>query len=163
MVLNSIEHLLEKYENGETTLQEEQQLQTYFSQDNIEPHLEVYRPLFAYFKASKQETFNKDIPLKSNKKPIYTWLSVAAIAVLMLGFYFKSTQNITPTSDELGTIQDPQLAYEEVVRSLELISKSLNKGASTMSYLESYNKGIATVGYINELEHSTNIIFTNKK
>ncbi|MHA7944698.1 hypothetical protein ACJOV8_016600 [Formosa sp. 3Alg 14/1] len=163
MVLNKIEHLLEKYENGETTLQEEQQLQAYFSQDKIESHLEVYRPLFAYFKANQNETFNKDIALKTNKKPIYAWLSVAAIAVLMLGFYFKSTQNISQTHDDLGTIQDPQLAYEEVVRSLELISKSLNKGASTMGYLESYNKGMATVGYINELEHSSNIIFTTKK
>ncbi|CDF78809.1 conserved hypothetical protein [Formosa agariphila KMM 3901] len=163
MVLNNIEELLEKYENGETTLQEEAQLKAYFSQEHIAPHLELYRPLFAYFKANKTETYTKEIPLKSKKTPIYSWLSVAAIAILMLGFYFNSTQIITSNEDDLGTIQDPELAYNEVVKSLELISKSLNKGASTVSYLKSYNKGIATVGYIAELEQSSNIIFKNTK
>ena len=163
MVLNNIEHLLKKYENGETSLKEEACLRDYFSQEDIAPHLEVYRPLFAYFKANQNETFTKDIPLKPKKTLMYSWLTVAAVAVLMLGFYFKSTQNTTTNTADLGTIQDPQLAYNEVVRSLELISKSLNKGASTLNYLEPYNKGMATVSYIAELEHSSNIIFKNNK
>ncbi|MBP1839788.1 hypothetical protein [Formosa algae] len=162
MVLNNIEHLLEKYENGDTTLQEEAQLRAYFEQEDIAPHLEVYKPLFAYFKASQDDTYTKDIPLKTKKTNMYSWLTVAAVAVLMLGFYFKSSQNVTTIDNDLGTIQDPQLAYNEVVKSLELISKSLNKGAATVGYLESYNTGMATVGYINELEQSTNIIFKNK-
>ncbi|WP_299781446.1 hypothetical protein [uncultured Formosa sp.] len=159
MVLNNIEQLIEKYENGETTLQEEQRLKDYFSQNDIAPHLEVYKPLFAYFKANKQERYTKDIPLKTKKTNMYSWLTVAAVAILMLGFYFKSTQKVTSIDNDLGTIQDPQLAYNEVVRSLELISKSMNKGAATMGYLESYNKGLSTVSYISELEHSSNIIF----
>ncbi|WP_066219415.1 hypothetical protein [Formosa haliotis] len=163
MVLNNIEQLLEKYENGETTLQEEHQLRAYFSQDHIAPHLEVYKPLFAYFNASKKETFTKDIPLKTKKSIPYSWLAVAAVIALMLGFYLNSNKNITTTENDLGTIQDPQLAYEEVVRSLELISKSFNKGASTVGYLKSYNKGVATVGYIDQLEQSSNIIFNNTK
>ncbi|MDW5289340.1 hypothetical protein [Formosa sp. PL04] len=163
MVLNNIEQLLEKYENGETSLKEEALLKDYFSQEHIAPHLESYRPLFAYFKANQHETFTKDIPLKTKKTAMYSWLTVAAVAVLMLGFYFNSTLNITTTEDDLGTIQDPQLAYEEVIKSLELISASLNKGAATMNYLKPYNEGMATVGYITELEQSSNIIFKNNK
>ncbi|WP_159024012.1 hypothetical protein [Formosa sp. L2A11] len=159
MVLNNIEQLIEKYENGETTLQEEQRLKDYFLQDNIAPHLEVYKPLFAYYKANKQETYTKAITLKTKHTNVYKWLTVAAVAILMLGFYFKSTQNIMSADNDLGTIQDPQLAYKEVVKSLELISKSMNKGKATMGYLETYNKGLSTVGYISELEHSSNIIF----
>ena len=51
MVLDNknIEQLIEKYENAETTLQEEQQLKHYFFFFFVEPHLEVYKPMFAYF------------------------------------------------------------------------------------------------------------------
>ena len=104
MVLNNIEHLLEKYENGETSLKEEQQLKDYFSQETVEPHLEMYKPMFQYFLVTKQERFTKDLPLKTKKKFNYKWLSVAAVAVLMFGVYIKFSNPITSnklTDDEL--------------------------------------------------------------
>ena len=67
MGLNNIEKLLEKYENGEKTLNEEQQLKNYFSEETVMPHLEMYKPMFAYFKVSKQEQFTKALPLKTKK------------------------------------------------------------------------------------------------
>ena len=40
MVSDNIEKLLEKYDNGETNLKEEQQLRVYFAQDDVAPHCE---------------------------------------------------------------------------------------------------------------------------
>ncbi|WP_166964809.1 hypothetical protein [Yeosuana marina] len=154
MVLNNIEKLLEKYENGETTLKEEQVLKNYFTSDTVAPHLEIYKPMFAYFLGNQQEQFTKDVPLKTKNKFNYKWLSVAAVAVLMIGFYFKST-----TQNELGTYEDPQKAYNEVVKSLAMISTQFNKGASTVGYLDELNKGTATLGYLNEIENTKNLIF----
>lgn len=154
MVLNDIEKLLEKYENGETSLKEEQALKNYFSEGNVAPHLEIYKPMFAYFSVNQQEQFTKDIPL-TTKKVNYKWISVAAaVAVLMLGIHFSSTAD-----NDLGTIHDPELAFNEVSKSLEMISKSFNKGASTLSYLETYEKGASTLEYLNEIEKGTSIIF----
>ena len=145
MVLNNIEKLLEKYENGESTLKEEQQLKNYFSQETVAPHLEMYKPMFAYFKVNQQEQFTKDVPLKTKRIFNYKWISVAAVAVLMIGFYFKSN-----TQEDLGTYDDPQMAYNEVVKSLAMISTHFNKGASTVNYLNEMDKGTSAIGYLND-------------
>lgn len=143
MVLNNIEKLLEKYNKGETTLKEEQQLKDYFKQETVAPHLEMYKPMFTYFLASQKEQFTKDVPLESNKYNLYKWISVAAVAVLMLGFYFNSPLVL---QDDLGTYDDPEMAYLEVKKSLEMISTHFNKGASSINYL-------------NEVENTTSLIF----
>lgn len=162
MVLNNIEKLLEKYENGETNLEEEQVLKNYFTSDTVAPHLEVYKSMFTYFLVNKQEQFTKDILLtpiakKGKRNFNYKWLSVAAIALIMLGFYFGQSL----ISDDLGTYEDPQLAFNAFSESMEMISSKFNKGASTVSYLNEVNKGTSTLGYLNEIENTTRIIFKN--
>ena len=155
MVLNNIEKLLKKYENGETSLKEEQQLKNYFSQETVAPHLEIYKPIFAYFLVNQQEQFTKEIPLTSRKSFNYKWISVAAVAVLMIGFYIGKSFN----NADLGTYEDPEMAFNEVSKSLEMISNHYNKGASTVGYLNEVNKGTSTIGYLNEVENATSIIF----
>ena len=155
MVLNNIEKLLEKYENGETSLKEEHVLKNYFQSDNVAPHLEMYKPMFDYFLVNKQEQFTKDVPLKTKRLYAYRWISVAAVIIVLLGVYFTTSLR----HQELGTYQDPQLAFNEFSKSMKLVSREYNKGASTVGYLEEVNKGTATLGYLNELEKSTEIIF----
>lgn len=152
MVLNSIDKLIEKYENGETSLKEEQVLKNYFSQDNVAPHLEHYKPMFAYFLGNQQEQYTKALPLKTKRTFNYKWLSVAAVAVIMLGVYFSQP-------DDLGTIEDPELAFNEVSKQLAMISNHFNKGTATVNYLDEVNKGASTLNYLNEIENSTGIIF----
>ncbi|HLV15765.1 MAG TPA: hypothetical protein VKY41_11335 [Xanthomarina sp.] len=157
MALNNIENLLEKYENGETSLKEEKELRNYFSQETVEPHLEMYKPMFVYFSTNKKETFTKTVALKSKKTLGYKWVSVAAVAVLLLGFYFSMP--LFQEDDDLGTFDDPMMAYNEVVKSLELISNSLNKGTEKISYLNHLDNGVSKVGYLEEMENTTKIIF----
>ena len=71
MELANIEQLLIKYENAETTLKEEALLKAYFLSDTVAPHLEEYQLIFAYFKASNDETYTNKINFKTK---IMKWM-----------------------------------------------------------------------------------------
>ncbi|MBD3862369.1 hypothetical protein [Olleya marilimosa] len=145
MVLNNIENLLEKYEKGETTLQEEAQLKDYFSQDTVAPHLEYYKAIFAYYVVNQQETFTKNVPLNTKKKINFKWLSVAAVAVLMVGIYFNLPKQDTITEAD-------RLAYNQAKSYLSLVSQTLNKGKAQVNYLDAITKAGTQVDYLKQME-----------
>ncbi len=158
MVLNNIEQLLEKYENGETTLKEEQQLKNYFSQETVEPHLEMYKPMFQYFLVTKQERFTKDIPLKTkNNNVLYKWISVAAVAVLMFGVYNQINKPIT----SINQLSEKELlAYKQTVEGLQYLGLAFNKGSKNLETLgllsSNLDKGSESITYIDEFSKTTN-------
>jgi len=160
MVLDNIEKLLEKYDNGETTLQEEQQLKHYFTQETVAPHLEAYKSMFQYFVITQEEQFTKDIPLKPKEKyTLYKWISVAAVAVLMFGIYTQVNSPVQPTEDQL-------LAYNQTMDALNLVSSQFKKGNENINALglmsSSFNKGTENIAYINQFSNTTNKIFKNE-
>jgi hypothetical protein len=164
MVLDNIEKLLEKYDNGETTLQEEQQLKHYFTQETVAPHLEVYKPMFQYFVITKEEQFTKDVPLKPrNTISIYKWISVAAVAVLMFGVFTQVNRPITNLS-QLSSEQ--QEAYFKTREALALVSSNFNEGATSLNALKiasnSFEKGSEELNYLSEFSKTTNKIFKKK-
>lgn len=67
---------------------------------------------------------------------------VSAIAVsVVLGMIFATFimgENKTNKFENLGTVEDPEVAYKETVKALELVSKEINKGASQVKYLNEY-------------------------
>ncbi|MFD2551025.1 hypothetical protein ACFSQP_04270 [Bizionia sediminis] len=156
MALQNIENLLEKYESGQTSLEEEAVLKSYFSEKNWPAHLQVYAAMFGYFDSEKNQEFKQELPLKNKSVFSLKWLAVSAVAVLFLGVYFTTVKN---TDNDLGTHSDPMLAYQEVVKSLELISQSLNKGIYKVNYLNTVSEGVSKVHYLSELENPVQRIF----
>lgn len=180
MVLNSIEKLLEKYDNGETSLKEEQQLKEYFAQDHVAPHLESYRVMFQYFNTTKQELYTKDVPLKPKKNFKYQWISVAAVAVLMLGIIIPNMfgnniltlEDLTPEERKVYYQTQEALAmlssnFDKGTSSLGVLSDNFNQGASSFNALslasESFNVGAEKAGYVNKLGNTTNKFLKNTK
>lgn len=161
MVLNNIEQLLEKYDLGETTLQEEQRLKAYFSENEVPEHLKSYQMMFQYFEKNKHEHATKDVPLKPRKNNVYKWISVAAAAVLMFGLYISRPE---PVKTELSQLSaEEQELYYQTVEALTLVSSQLNKGKQQLVVLDvmtsSYNEGIEKVSMLDEFSQTTNKIF----
>lgn len=145
MVLDNkqIERLIEKYFEGQTTLEEEAQLNSYFTSDKVASHLEQYRPVFQYFSEQRLQS-NAPKPRLETISQKRIWFSgIAAGLVLFLGIY--------GWQDYQQRQQVAQQAYADSQNALALIGKYINQGQDAIYEL-------------NYLEKSSEVVFrTNKK
>eukprot|EP00389_Voromonas_pontica_P007683 GDKH01011590.1.p1 GENE.GDKH01011590.1~~GDKH01011590.1.p1 ORF type:complete len:182 (-),score=8.79 GDKH01011590.1:111-656(-) len=144
-----IETILEKYFEATTTVAEENELKVYFSQEEVAPHLEEYKPLFNYFSIAKEEKSTQDIPLKPRKNRSYLkWISVAAVAVFVFGIYLNNRPSTQVT---------PTIALEEEYTPEEIRSAQLALALLT----DNFSKGTQGASYLKEFEKNTNRFLNN--
>ena len=128
MELDRIEKLLEKYLEASTSVAEEKELRTYFSQESVPTHLKQYAPMFQYFSLAKEERFTKQVPLKT-RRDYFKWASVAAVAVLMFGIYF---------GNEYQKQKEAEFAYNETKKALSLLADNFSRGTEKVAYLNEF-------------------------
>ncbi len=112
-----IDKLLEKYYNGETSLEEEKQLKRFFQKSDFPAHLQAHAAQFQYFSEAKEEQpsvkFNSqlaammDPPKQTPVRRLTGWLVriAAGLALLLIGFsggmtYFKNHSDTSVTGSE---------------------------------------------------------------
>lgn len=149
--------LLEKYWEGDTSLQEEQELRDYFKSDRVAHEHEIYKGLFHSFEVEKREdvvgfdAFAKVNSLQHqntrfNRK---TWTGIAVAASITLMVAVGSGLYSNTESQDLGTYENPEEAYEATVAALELVSHKFNKGAQNLNPVTQINKQTAQVFKLN--------------
>ena len=149
MNFEQIKLLLDKYFEGETNLEEEGLLATYFNSKDVDSQLTQYQPLFQFFKAEKAITLGETGTKKvvSIEKPVKRlsilrgsnmWLkAIAAMLILTVGSFFLIKTLYKPL--HLGMAEnsritiydendDPQKAFATVQAALKLVSKKMRKG-----------------------------------
>ena len=164
MIMNimKIKDLLEKYHNGETTLEEEKQLQEFFSQTDIPANLNIYKHQFQFFIDSHKESipdsdFEKKVltrlndiekipQTKSRNNYLYIVTGIAASILFVIGLSFQfgdidfmKQAEVTQIED---TYKDPEKAYEETKKTLLFVSKKLNQGLDELGKINKLNKGL---------------------
>ena len=157
MELAKIEQLLEAYFEGQTTLDQEIQLQEFFATEEVPEHLAMYRPMFEGFRLAGQEAAGFEIELPEEKKGNNFWFyRVAASAVIFLGIagYFFA-QPTGYTQEEQQALD----AYNQVKQTMLLMSKNLNQGTASIQYLDAFNTGTESIGGLNEFTETKNRIF----
>jgi translation initiation factor 2 beta subunit (eIF-2beta)/eIF-5 len=147
-----ISNLVNKYFEGETSVDEEAIIKQYFAQDNIDASLRQYKMLFTVYNNAGKLKYNKELSLRkeakivdinSTKKPVFTWLrGAAAAAVLTIGSYVAfQNYNPTPSNIQLQTSiekptviepETPEEAYAMTVNALALVSKKYSKGRNEL-------------------------------
>ena len=100
---SEVKMLLEKYFEGETSLQEERHLRDYFSSQTVDKEFGEYAPLFQYFKAERVEKvgfrrfYDRNIMLR-------TLIGAAACVLLVLGIVLSPPDRVSTVEDEFGCV-----------------------------------------------------------
>ena len=151
----NLEQLLEKYWTCETTLEEEQQLRTFFQDGTIPETMRDTATLFRFFEAEKnktlQENFEKTVTKELRQRQggkIITMVSFANIAriaagvlVVVVATYFIRQEVRKSYPQELqDTYSDPKMALEETKKALMMISNSFNKAQRDAGKIKAFNE-----------------------
>jgi len=176
MEYNEIEKLLNKYLEGESTLEEEALLEEYFSQTGLPEELREIREMFLYRAEAKLESvpsFNVTNELSAvienewKKESVnrfrhfYAWVGSAA-AVLVISFGLFQYMN-KPEPMIKDTYKDPKLAYLETKQALMKISKVMNRNTAKLKYLSTMDKSFDQVQKIAQIDKVVNSVKNTEK
>ncbi len=141
MELNDLRILLQKYEEGETSLQEERDLKKYFSSEEVPKEFIAYKSIFNFSVESRKIEFSKDSQLKSTPKRKWAYAGVAASILIIMSFLFYDDLTNKKLEDQnLGTIEDPEQAYLKTKETLQMVADVFSDGREDLKYLKEFNK-----------------------
>ncbi len=138
MELANIKKIVEKYFDGNTSLEEEKALQKYFAQAHVPEELQAYQPLFQFFETNTDESFNMDtlvLPTtpKKSKLIIMSWFAAAASLVLLVSIYFQQSKPHYSKAEQIA-------AYMEYKKAMYLLGGEINKGVAQLAVIDTYEQ-----------------------
>ena len=136
--------MLQRYFNGETNIEEERKLETYFQTAEVDEKLEKYAEFFGGIaelanivddSTIEDDVMNHILENESQDKKKYRWLwqtvtGIAASIIIVIGgllFYQQNDQNFD------DTFENPEVAYSVAEDALEYMSAKYNKGLAELS------------------------------
>ncbi len=138
MDYKKIQNLLEKYWEGNTSIQEENILQEYFESNMIEKEHLPYQSFFLFRKKERNKKISSDfsiVPKHETVKTIHIrskkWLAAACI-IFISGFFIWTQHNNTEKEKFANVIEinNKEDAYAITLETLRFVSTKLNKGTS---------------------------------
>lgn len=135
-----IRQLLDKYWEGETSLEEERELSSYFGSSQVTDEFAPFIPLFAFFEEGRHIRMEASVvqpPIEETKGKIVNirWLvSIAASVAIFLAVFFINQKISTEQTAQYAfedTYHTPEEAYAEVKKALLYVSTKMNKGVTT--------------------------------
>jgi hypothetical protein len=149
MTSEKLHELIDKYFEAETTLEEENDLKSYFSQPNVPPEFEKYKAVFGFWNTQIEEdkALNEKVLLDAIKPKkqlkFEIWSAAAVILVLITALWIWSPQksaNESPKNLYADTYEDPEVARQEVKKLLSMVSNKMNRGNEAFLELEKFSE-----------------------
>lgn len=146
-VTDDVNVILEKYWNGETSVQEENVLKAYFKSGKVSDNHLAFADLFSFFDEQAQITFDdsrskddkKDSPKTGQIISIFykKWgYAAAAASVLIIASVFViknfNTETTQPSYTSVHEIEDPEEALRVTKEALAMVSKKFRKSQESI-------------------------------
>jgi hypothetical protein len=171
MEYQKIEEILNRYLEGESTLEEETLLKEYFSQAGLPAEHREMKELFLFLTEANLEAappFDVSAELNSlvenewkketrNRfRRVMAWAGSAA-AVLVLTFGIFQYMN-KPEAVIKDTYKDPKLAYAETKRALLMVSRTMNRSTTSLKYLSKVDQSFNQMKKVAEIDQIINSV-----
>lgn len=153
MDLNNINHLLDKYWEGETSLQDEETLKQYFNNGQVASEHRQFQPLFQYFKEEQDVLISDNFEIKllerlQNEPEVkvrkLNWIrnirSIAAVGIILFAAIFAFQKYSQPEDIKDYTLRDNVYIFDDNAEdtdealaatklALQLLSGKMKKGS----------------------------------
>ncbi|QOI96172.1 MAG: hypothetical protein HRU69_01175 [Flammeovirgaceae bacterium] len=154
------DELLKKYWDCQTSLDEEKELREYFRQTDVPEDLAPAASLFRYFDEQKTNSLNDDFDQlvigrmtqtrKSGTpgiKTLFTYsiriaagVAVLVVAVFLVRQELQRADGVAANADLVDTYDDPQKAFEETKKALEMISRGFVRAEQQAKKINVFNE-----------------------
>jgi hypothetical protein len=161
---DDLKRLLERYYDGNTSEEEEQELREYLTSSEVPPGYEAEKELFSFFGAGSgpvpEPAPDFELRIKNavdeyslkekrliSRRMTMAVLSAAAGLLILAGFYFF----LYSRSEPADTYKDPKLAYNETLKILKDVSSQMNRATHTLKPVSKINEvRIRSFGKLNQ-------------
>ena len=135
MEYSKIKDLLDLYFKGNTTLDQEMSLRTYFNSEGVDDRLKPYTVLFNTFDKAAQDVFEGSllIPEKTRFHQKW-WLKLAAVMISIIGvagFMFSANSKAIQEREALAALKQSKDA-------MYLMASQFNKATKTLSLVDQF-------------------------
>ena len=164
--LKRIRLLLDRFYEGKTSLDEEQELQEFFDHEKVPGDLSVDQEMFRSILIACEPI---EVPANLNEKIIaglkdeekaetrsrrinlYSFSALAAGLLIIFSVYLGFLREDHKKAMTQYAIEDPEMAYIEAKKALEYVSFKWNDATAELNSLQQVNRTIDKVSTINKL------------
>ena len=171
MKIDDIKILLQKYYDGESSPQEEHQLKSFFTSNDVPEDMMADKMMFEHL-----ATYTPEIPADLNdkiskaidskaRKTVYMRLRIIGGIAAMICVIFSINAYITRYDDAItakDTCATPEEAAVQTERALMAFSKALKKGQSNIDRAEQTTEGVNKI-IIEKLKNLNNLNNLNNR
>jgi hypothetical protein len=157
MDLKEIKKLLDKFYEGETSLEEENLLKNFFKSSSIPEYMAADKEFFVQMDTEQNKipennnlldhlhkTINLQVKREKYGHRLNLFYKISSIAAGLAIFVLTYMVIIHKDQKQLknDTYKDPKLAYEQVKRTLVYLSQNLNHGTQPLENVNKLNQGM---------------------